>query len=267
MSDIFLSYASDDRPRVSEIADALKKLGWSVWWDRNTRSGHAYPRIIETALDAARCVLVVWSHKSVNSDWVRAEAANGLSRDILVAVDIDNNVKRPLQFSQIQSEDFTDWNGDISSPEFQKLVSDVTTVLDPGSCTAQFITEPTPPRSELGVPNSKIEVSGKVFNVGDRVRIKSRAGEMKPEETNHPKPVHSGPGQTGTIVEFQKKGIPSYLRQHIESGSIPLIHDPDEIEVALVRWSPQKWSECKTGESVTIGAFASRINVIYLELL
>ncbi len=34
MSDIFLSYASEDRERVRPLAEALSRQGWAVWWDR-----------------------------------------------------------------------------------------------------------------------------------------------------------------------------------------------------------------------------------------
>jgi hypothetical protein len=34
VSDIFISYASEDRSRVRPLADALSGHGWSVWWDR-----------------------------------------------------------------------------------------------------------------------------------------------------------------------------------------------------------------------------------------
>ena len=75
MSDIFLSYASDDLPRVGLLIRALERHGWSVWWDRTILPGRTFDQAIEEALDAARCVMVVWSQHSVHSDWVKTEAA------------------------------------------------------------------------------------------------------------------------------------------------------------------------------------------------
>jgi hypothetical protein len=74
MSDIFLSYASEDLARIRPLVQFLMQQGWSVWWDRTIPLGKTYDQVIEEALDAARCVVVVWSQGSVASHWVRTEA-------------------------------------------------------------------------------------------------------------------------------------------------------------------------------------------------
>ena len=33
MADIFISYASEDRPKAEPVANALEDQDWSVWWD------------------------------------------------------------------------------------------------------------------------------------------------------------------------------------------------------------------------------------------
>jgi len=35
MADIFINYASIDRPTARRLADALEVCGWSVWWDHS----------------------------------------------------------------------------------------------------------------------------------------------------------------------------------------------------------------------------------------
>ena len=80
MADIFISYARADRKNVRPFAEALEKKGWQVWWDLRIRSGSSFDRVIEQALEEARCVIVIWSHNSVKSNWVRAEAGDGLER-------------------------------------------------------------------------------------------------------------------------------------------------------------------------------------------
>ena len=39
MSDIFLSYASDDLARIHPLVQFLTQQGWSVWWDRTIPLG------------------------------------------------------------------------------------------------------------------------------------------------------------------------------------------------------------------------------------
>jgi hypothetical protein len=35
VTDVFISYATEDRGPAAKLASALGALGWSVWWDRN----------------------------------------------------------------------------------------------------------------------------------------------------------------------------------------------------------------------------------------
>ncbi len=98
-TDVFLSYSSKDRDKVRQIVAALEDANLSVWWDREIGAGVMFERKIEEALDNAKCVVVVWSRDSVESDWVRAEAHEGLSRGVLAPLIIDD-AKPPLAFRQ-----------------------------------------------------------------------------------------------------------------------------------------------------------------------
>jgi predicted ATPase len=106
MSEVFVSYSSQDRARVKPLVEAIERRGWAVWWDRKIDAGATFDREIETAIDEARCIVVVWSSHSVGSDWVRSEANEGLTRGILVPVAIDP-VRPPLAFRLTQTIDMT----------------------------------------------------------------------------------------------------------------------------------------------------------------
>ncbi len=72
--DIFLSYNREDQAAARRFAAAFEGAGLSVWWDVTLRSGDAYDTVTEQALREARAVVVLWSQRSVESRWVRAEA-------------------------------------------------------------------------------------------------------------------------------------------------------------------------------------------------
>lgn len=86
MASVFLSYGREDANAARSVAAVLEKAGHSVWWDRHIKGGSEYSREIEQALKAADALVVLWSTNSVDSPWVRDEAASGRDRGRLVPV-------------------------------------------------------------------------------------------------------------------------------------------------------------------------------------
>ena len=121
MHDVFISYAREDAARVKGLVDALVAVrGWSVWRDTALRPGEQFPVVIEHAVEEARCVLVIWSPRSVDSQWVVAEVSEGWQRHVLVPVIIED-CEPPLPFRQTQAADLTRWRGKAGAPEFLAL--------------------------------------------------------------------------------------------------------------------------------------------------
>jgi len=108
MADIFFSYAAEDRDRIEPLVKALQGEGWSVWWDRELVAGPSFDEKIEEELDAARCVVVAWSKNSIKSRWCRTEANEGLERQVLVPMTIDE-VRPPLAFRSSQTASLNGW--------------------------------------------------------------------------------------------------------------------------------------------------------------
>lgn len=71
MSDIFISYAREDRDTAERFAIALKGQGFSVWWDRVIPAGRVFEEVIEEAIGSSNCVVVLWSNHSIKSNWVK----------------------------------------------------------------------------------------------------------------------------------------------------------------------------------------------------
>jgi hypothetical protein len=118
--DVFLSYATEDRDRARQVAQALEECGWSVWWDRKIVAGEAFDQTIERYLESARCVVVLWSTAAVVSEWVKNEAAAAAERHVLVPGLVED-VKIPLEFRRRQTANLIDWDGDTSHEGFQAL--------------------------------------------------------------------------------------------------------------------------------------------------
>jgi hypothetical protein len=131
MPRVFLSYAREDAERAQIIAHALEKAGHSVWWDQVIRAGAQFSIEIEQALNDADAVVVLWSEHSIDSPWVRDEAAMGRDNGQLVPVLI-GRVQPPMGFRQFQSIDLARWNGRPGSAQLQKLFKAIADRAAPG---------------------------------------------------------------------------------------------------------------------------------------
>ena len=140
MANVFLSYDHDDLPLARPIAAALEKAGHTVWYDRHIHGGAQYSRKIEQALDSADAVVVLWSPRSLDSAWVRDEAAEGRDRGKLVPLCVEQ-VTPPMGFRQFQTIELGSWKGRGKVPHLAQLL---------GAIEAQAASEP----SEVAAPTS-----------------------------------------------------------------------------------------------------------------
>ena len=124
MTDVFISYARADRDRVVPLVRLLEEQGWSVWWDRDLIPGSAYEQVIDDAVGSARCVVVAWSHSSISSEWVQAEAGDGLDRHILVPVLLDD-VRVPISFRRKHAARLLQWPAVREPDEIDRLLQGV----------------------------------------------------------------------------------------------------------------------------------------------
>ena len=124
MSDIFISYKREEQAQAKKLANALELEGWTVWWDPKLRAGDDFDKIIEAVLNESRCVIVLWSEKSLASDYVRAEASEAMEQKKLVPVAIED-VTLPFRFKRLHTPKLVNWDGSNESAEFRKLVEDI----------------------------------------------------------------------------------------------------------------------------------------------
>jgi len=126
MSDVFVSYKAEDRRRVKPLVEALHADGYSVWWDEQIGGGAAWRQAIETELNAAKCVIVIWSNRSVGPDgtFVQDEATRAQQRHVYVPVLFDK-VHLPLGFGETQALPLTGWHGKRDDPRYQAVLDAV----------------------------------------------------------------------------------------------------------------------------------------------
>ncbi len=82
---IFVSYSHQDLPRVSAFIEQLRRQGGEVTWDKDFIAGVDFERAIRAAIDAACCVIVVWSASAAQSPYVCDEARHAIRGGKLIA--------------------------------------------------------------------------------------------------------------------------------------------------------------------------------------
>ena len=130
MSDIFVSYKAEDRARVAPLVQALESDGFTVWWDTQIAAGSEWRQDIQEQLDLARCVIVVWSKRSVGPEgrFVRDEAARAQRRGTYLPVRIDN-IEPPLGFGELHAIPLNGWKGRRTDARYRTVIQAVRSVL------------------------------------------------------------------------------------------------------------------------------------------
>jgi TolB-like protein/tetratricopeptide (TPR) repeat protein len=125
-TDLFVSYKAEDRTRLRPLIAALEAEGFTVWWDTHIGGGAHWREDIQEHLEAAKCVIVVWSKRSVGpeGDFVRDEATRARKRGAYLPVRLDA-VEPPLGFGEVQAISLKGWKGNRSDPRFQTVAEAV----------------------------------------------------------------------------------------------------------------------------------------------
>jgi hypothetical protein len=142
MSDIFLSYAIEDRQKAANLAEVFKNQHWTVWWGYITRTEDPVAAIGE-ALTDAKLVVVLWSRSAEESSAVRY-AIEHTSQHSIVFVLLEK-VELPTESESAVFFDFSDWNGESSHEGLQLLLLHIRALIAVSSLRAA-------PRASLGDP-------------------------------------------------------------------------------------------------------------------
>jgi formylglycine-generating enzyme required for sulfatase activity len=191
MSDIFISYKREEQATARKLADALESEGWTVWWDPKLRAGEHFDDVTEKALKESKCVVVMWSKRSVESLYVKDEATYALKRNKIVPVMIEE-VQLSFRFEGLHTPSLLDWDGSKDFSEFRRLVMDVTAIvgtpasreLDPGTVFRDKLKDGSPAPEMVVIPAG-------TFRMGD-IQGDGLDWEKPVHQVEIPKPLGIG---------------------------------------------------------------------------
>ena len=135
MSDVFISYSRDNQEVVRRLAEAVKALGYDVWWDDQLPPHLAYGDVIAQKVGGARAAIVVWSTNAAASEWVRAEADMARNQRKLIQTTIDG-AEPPMPFNQLHYVSLADWNGEPDHPAWAKVRESLAALAGPAAAAA-----------------------------------------------------------------------------------------------------------------------------------
>ena len=176
-TDVFLSYKAEDRSRLAPLVAALEAEGFSVWWDAHIGGGTNWHEDIEQHLEAAKCVVVAWTKRSIGHDghFVRDEARRAQKRDAYIPVCLDG-VEPPLGFGEIQALPLKNWKGDRADPRFEALADAVRSHISGGPISHAYAQSREPHVSRRGAIAGGIGVGAiAVAGVGGWLLLKPGA--------------------------------------------------------------------------------------------
>lgn len=142
LPDVFISYSRKDRPLAEAVAVELTRLGLDVWWDRDLLAGENYRKKTAGIITQVAVAIVIWSRRSIDSEWVVGEASAARERNVLLPVSADG-VAPPIDFRTLNTIDMASWApGDPLPAMLLKAI---------GEKTGRNLAEDAPPARREGI--------------------------------------------------------------------------------------------------------------------
>ncbi|WP_319240197.1 toll/interleukin-1 receptor domain-containing protein [uncultured Propionivibrio sp.] len=112
---IFISHSCDDHEQVLALIDSLEAASFSCWASfRDIPAGALWDKVIEKALREATAAIVFVTQSSIESNYVRAEVDDALSRNQTVIPVIAEDVELPLRWRTLQNIKWSDNSRDLA---------------------------------------------------------------------------------------------------------------------------------------------------------
>jgi TolB-like protein/tetratricopeptide (TPR) repeat protein len=267
MGDIFISYKAEDRTRVKPLVDALTAEGLSVWWDVHIQGGAAWRHTIQAELDAALCVVVVWSEGSVGPKgaFVQDEATHADRRGVYLPVAIDP-VAPPLGFGQQQVLSLVGWRGDRRAAVFVDVLAAARAVISGGPRPRPTATTPAGPPRRFGIGviaaiSAAVVVLAGVALIAAQGRMCAVAGLSCPAPRPPPAALAPAPNSIAVLAFDNLSGDPKqdYFSDGLSQELLDDLARTPEFTVAA-RTSSFSFK----GKGVDIATIGAKLGVAYV---
>ncbi|PWQ93456.1 toll/interleukin-1 receptor domain-containing protein [Leucothrix arctica] len=169
MTDLYISYSTRERHWVSKLVSALESDGYSVWWEHVAVLGDDIRPDSQTALEAAKNVLAIWSPLAVDDYWVLQDAKQAEQSGKLISV-FYKTAELPSAFNRSDIASLKEWNsGDKSDAAYQEFVSTLKAIVRPS--------QPTESRRKEALQERKLRIQAEqakryVFTESSENRIR-----------------------------------------------------------------------------------------------
>lgn len=150
MARIFISYAHEDQAAAKRIVDALAREGLDAWWDHEIPPGRSWDEVIGGRIAKADVVIVIWSQRSVGSNFVKEEAQLAHDAGKLLPVRIED-VEPPVGFRRVHAANLIGWRGQQDHAQWRSMLSEVGARLN-----APMTPRPSAPRSAPRASNGPL---------------------------------------------------------------------------------------------------------------
>ncbi|MEM8980487.1 MAG: TIR domain-containing protein [Pseudomonadota bacterium] len=140
MTDVFISYKREDREKARCLAQAIQSHGHQTWWDINLLPGDMFVTEINTIVQNAKVIVVLWSELSVTSPYVLSEVLVGYEKKNLFPIRLDESVL-PIPYNAIFTHDLRHWNGSPDAPELNPILEAIDQKLGKPA-TAKLVSDP-----------------------------------------------------------------------------------------------------------------------------
>lgn len=238
--DVYLSYAPEDKEKVSNLVSTLEDIGLRVWWQHHHLKPKEAIALLQRQLNESRVQLVVWSKHSAGSGRVQAEARVGSGRGRLIATRIQD-VLPPRDTAAVTYADLSDWIGGQEHRGIRKTFSSIWNLIGKGLEVA-----PPPIPRVVSAP------------------LESEAVESQDVASDTPNSAPTNSAPTNSELPPPELQTPSYeesFRDDSDSDE-DTYREPSEADLDEDAWQDAYDSNSKSGYALYLSKFP---NGIYAE--